>query len=173
MKNRTVKDFIALYDLKDEEKPVLIQSGTNADKTFIDNFRTAHTYALAMEDVQTGKVDSERCYLNRPLTDKEREAGEYSKQFVKGMVYRIKVRSWKGTALNEPQWYITEVLEEDVPCSAPEEIWAEYTKPIIIEDEVPGELTLNKDYDTFEREIQWCKKYVSLSPKVNAESKPS
>ena len=36
-----------------------------------------------------------------------------------------------------------------------------------------GELTLDKDYDTFEGEIQWCGKDVSLSLEVNAESKPS
>lgn len=42
-------------------KVVLIQSGTSADKTFMDNFWTAHTYALAMADVQTGQVISDRC----------------------------------------------------------------------------------------------------------------
>ena len=47
MKKRTVKDFIALYHTEDEEKLVLIQSGTSADKTFMDHFWTAHTYALA------------------------------------------------------------------------------------------------------------------------------
>ena len=36
-------------------------------------------------------------------------------------------------------------------------------KPVVIQDQVLGELTLNKDYDTFEGEIQWCGKDVSLS----------
>ena len=56
MKKRKVKDFIALYAPEDEEKLVLIQSGTSADKTFLDTFWTAHTHALAMVDVQTGQV---------------------------------------------------------------------------------------------------------------------
>ena len=34
----------------------------------------------------------------------------------------------------------------------------EYYKPVVVQDEVLGELTLNKDYDTFEGEIQWCGK---------------
>ena len=38
----------------------------------------------------------------------------------------------------QPQWYVTEVLEKGVPCPALEEIWAEYTKPILLEDEVLG-----------------------------------
>ena len=68
MKKRTVKDFIALYAQEDGEKLVLIQSGTSADKTFLDTFWTAHTHALAMADVQTGQVISGRCYLSWPLT---------------------------------------------------------------------------------------------------------
>ena len=96
MKKRTVKDFIALYAQEDGEKLVLIQSGTSADKTFLDTFWTAHTHALAMADVQTGQVISGRCYLSWPLTDKERESGGYSKRFAKGRIYRIKARGWKA-----------------------------------------------------------------------------
>ena len=66
MKKRKVKDFIALYAPEDEEKLVLIQSGTSADKTFLDTFWTAHTHALAMADVQTGQVLSGRCCLSWP-----------------------------------------------------------------------------------------------------------
>ena len=43
MKKRTVKDFVALYAPKDEEKLALIQTGTSADKTFLDTFWAAHT----------------------------------------------------------------------------------------------------------------------------------
>ena len=119
MKKRTVKDFIALYAPEDEEKLVLIQDGVSADKTFLDTYWAAHTHALAMADVQTGQVISGRCYLSWPLTDKERDAGDYSKRFTKGQIYRIKARGWKGDALYEPQWYVTEILEEGVPCPAP------------------------------------------------------
>ena len=116
MKKRKIKDFIALYAPEDEEKLVLIQSGTSADKTFLDTFWTAHTHALAMADATTGQVISGPCYLSWPLTDKDQEAGEYSKRFAKGKVYRVKARSWIGDALSEPMWYVTEVLEEIVPC---------------------------------------------------------
>ena len=173
MKKRTVKDFIALYNSDDEEKLALIQSGTSADKTFMDNFWSAHTCALAMADVQTGQVISERCYLNWPLTDKEREAGEYSNRFAKGKVYRIKVRGWKGTALNEPQWYVTEVLEEDVSCPALDDIWAEYIKPIVVEDEVLGTLTLDREMSFFNGICRWMEKDVQISLDVDIENKSS
>ena len=173
MKKRTVKDFIALYTLEDEEKLVLIQSGTSADKTFLDTFWTAHTYALAMANVQTGQVISDRCCLNWPLTDKEREAGNYSKRFAKGQVYRIKARIWKGEPLSEPQCYVTEVLEEGVPCPALEEIWAEYTKPILLEDEVLGILTLDREMSTFDGICKWMGKEVRISLDVELEKKAS
>ena len=173
MKKRTVKDFITLYIQDDEEMLVLIQNGTCADKTFLDTFWTAHTYALAMADVQTGKIISGRCYLSWPLTDKEREAGEYSKLFVKGQIYRIKARAWKGDILSEPHWYVTEVLEEGVPCPALEEIWAEYTKPILLENEVLGKLTLDREMSTLEGTCKWMGKEVHISLDVDIEKKAS
>ena len=173
MKKRTVKDFIALYAPEDEEKLVLIQDGISADKTFLDTFWAAHTHALAMAYVQTGEVISGRCYLSWPLTDNERENGDYSKLFSKGQIYRIKARAWKGDALSEPQWYVTEVLEEGVSCPALEEIWAEYTKPILLKDEVLGTLTLDREMSTFDGTCKWMGKEVQISLDVEIEKKAS
>ena len=171
MKKRKVKDFIALYTSEDEEKLVLIQSGTSADKTFLDTFWTANTHALAMADAVTGQVISGRCYLSWPLTDQERETGEYAKRFSKGNIYRIKACSWKANVLSEPRWYVTEVLEEGVPCPALEEIWAEYTNPVHLEDEVLGTLTLDREMSTFNGPCQWMGKDVRISLDVDIEKK--
>ena len=173
MKKRTVKDFIALYAPEDEEKLVLIQTGTSADKTFLDTFWAAHTHALAMADVQTGQVISGRCYLSWPLTDKEWDAGDYSKRFAKGKVYRIRARRWKGDGLDEPRWYVTQVLEEGIPCPALEEIWAEYTKPVLLEDEVLGTLTLDREMSYFSGTCQWMGKEVQISLDVEIENQAS
>jgi len=143
MKKRTVKDFIALYAPEDEEKLVLIQDGVSADKTFLDTYWAAHTHALAMADVQTGQAISGRCYLSWPLTDKERDAGDYSKRFTKGQIYRIKARGWKGDALYEPQWYVT------------------------------GTLTLDREMSIFEGTCKWMGKEVRISLDVEIEKKAS
>ena len=126
-----------------------------------------------MADVQTGQAISGRCCLSWPLTDKERDAGDYFKRFTKGQIYRIKARGWKGDALYEPQWYVTEVLEEGVPCPALEEIWAEYTKPILLEDEVLGTLTLDREMSIFEGTCKWMGKEVRISLDVEIEKKAS
>ena len=70
-------------------------------------------------------------------------------------------------------WCISEVVKVHEGCPELQAVLDEYHKPMVIQDQVLGELTLNKDYDTFEGEIQWCGKAVSLSLDVNAESKPS
>ena len=173
MKKRTVKDFVALYALEDEEKLVLIQDGVSADKTFLDTFWAAHTHALAMADVQTGQVISGRCCLSWPLTDKERDAGDYSKRFAKGQIYRIKARAWKGDELDEPRWYVTQVLEEGVPCPALEDIWTEYTKPVLLKDEVLGTLTLDREMSMFTGICQWMGKEVQISLDVEMENQAS
>lgn len=173
MKKRKVKDFIESYAPENEEQLVLIQSGTSADKTFLDTFWTAHSYALAMADTETGQVISGRCYLSWPLTEQERESGEYTERFRKGNIYRIKVRRWKGDALSEPLWYVTDVVTEGVSCLALEKIWADYTKPIILEDEVLGTLTLNREMSTFDGCCKWMGKDVQISLDVDVESKAS
>ena len=169
MKKRTVKDFISLYHAEDEEKLVLIQSGTSADKTFMDHFWTAHTYALAMADVQTGQVISDRCCQTSAVDGEE--TGKYSNDLQE--VYRIKVRGWKGTALSETQWYVTEIVEENAPCSALEEIWAGYIKPVVMEDELLGTLTLDKEMSFFTGTCQWMGKEIHISLDVDMEKKAS
>ena len=86
---------------------------------------------------------------------------------------RIKARIWKGEPLSEPQWYVTEVLEEGVPCPALEEIWAEYTKPILLEDEVLGILTQDREMSTFDGICKWMGKEVRISLDVELEKKAS
>ena len=173
MKKRRVKDFIALYAPEDEEKLVLIQTGTSADRTFLDTFWTAHVYALAMADAETEQIISERCYLSWPVMEQQRESEEYTERFRKGNIYRIKVHRWKGNALSEPHWYVTDVLEEGVSCPALEKIWEDYTKPILLEDEVLGKLTLNRETSTFNGTCKWMGKDVNISLDVNIEKKSS
>ena len=63
--------------------------------------------------------------------------------------------------------------DKNALCPELQAVLDEYHKPVVIQDEVLGELKLDKDYNTFEGEIQWCGTDVYLSLEVNAESKPS
>ena len=59
-------------------------------------------------------------------------------------------------------WCISEIVNAHEDCPELQAVLDEYHKPVVIQDQVLGELTLDKDYDTFEGEIQWCGKDVSF-----------
>lgn len=89
----------------------------------------AHTHVLAMACPDwTGDLRS--MLPERPLTDKERDAGDYSKAVRWRARYTAsKARGWKGDALSEPSGMLTpEVLEEGVSVRT-EEIWVNIQNP--------------------------------------------
>ena len=90
-------------------------------------------------------------------------------------MYRLKARKTiphevpEGvTASSQNQFLIVEVLEEDSPCPALEGVLAEYRRPVVVTDEVLGELTLDKDLDTFEGEILWRGEQIFVVLEVDA-----
>ena len=70
-------------------------------------------------------------------------------------------------------WCISEVVSHHEDCPKLQSILDEYHKPVVIYDQVLGELTLDKDFGSFEGEIKWCGQKVLLSLEVNAENKAS
>lgn len=167
MKKRGIKDFQALYDSVDEEWLVLIQNRVAADKTFLDKFWTAHAYALAAVNLSTNEIIAKRCYLSWPLSDREYEEGEYAKRFEKGSIYRVKARDWCGTPTQDRHLYVTEVLADRVASPVLEQIWADYTKPILLEDDVLGTLVLDREFSVFNGNCQWMGSSVCFSLSID------
>ena len=167
MKKRGIKDFQALYDSVDEEWLVLIQNGVAADKTFLDKFWTAHAYALAAVNLSTNEIIAKRCYLSWPLSDREYEEGEYAKRFEKGSIYRVKARDWCGTPTQDRHLYVTEVLADRVASPILEQIWADYTKPVLLEDDVLGTLVLDREFSVFDGNCQWMGSSVCFSLSID------
>ena len=90
-------------------------------------------------------------------------------------VYRLKARKKipheipEGvTASSQNQFLIVEVLEEDAPCPALDEVLAEYRKPVVLADGELGELSLDKDLDMFEGEVLWRGEQICVSLEVDA-----
>ena len=167
MKKRGIKDFQALYDSVDEEWLVLIQNGVAADKIFLDKFWTAHAYALAAVNLSTNEIIAKRCYLSWPLSDREYEEGEYAKRFEKGSIYRVKARDWCGTPTQDRHLYVTEVLADRVASPILEQIWADYTKPVLLEDDVLGTLVLDREFSVFNGNCQWMGSSVCFSLSID------
>ena len=66
---------------------------------------------------------------------------------------------------------VVEVLEKNVACPKLEEILTEYRKPIILQDDVLGELTYDKQIKSFEGNIAWLGGKVHISLYVDKDNK--
>ena len=54
-----------------------------------------------------------------------------------------------------------------------EDTWREYTKPVVLEDEVLGTLTLNREFSTFDGVCKWMDNEIRISLDVEVEKKAS
>lgn len=152
---------------------VLLAGGGGAGKR--NGFWDVSHYFIAYVDCQTGALHTGDGRIVYPVSDEEHDAGGILDRFRREGVYRLKARKKiphevpEGvTASSQNQFLIVEVLEEDAPCPALEEVLAEYRRPVVVTDEVLGELTLDKDLDTFEGEILWCGEQIFLVLEVDA-----
>ena len=152
---------------------VLLAGGGGAGKR--SGFWDVSHYFIAYVDCQTGALHTGGGRIVYPVSDEEHAAGGVLDRFRREGVCRLKARKKiprevpEGvTASLQNQFLIVEVLEEDPPCPALEEVLAEYRRPVVVTDEVLGELTLDKDLDTFEGEVLWCGEQIFLVLEVDA-----
>ena len=152
---------------------VLLAGGGGAGKR--SGFWDVSHYFIAYVDCQTGALHTGDGRIVYPVSDEEHDAGGILDRFPREAVYRLKARKKiphevpEGvTASSQNQFLIVEVLEEDAPSPALEEVLAEYLRPVVVVDEVLGELTLDKDLDMFEGEVLWRGEQICVSLEVDA-----
>jgi len=138
---------------------VLLAGGGGAGKR--NGFWDVSHYFIAYVDCQTGALHTGDGRIVYPVSDEEHDALKARKKIPHEVPEGV-------TASSQNQFLIVEVLEEDPPCPALEEVLAEYRRPVVVTDEVLGELTLDKDLDTFEGEILWCGEQIFLVLEVDA-----
>ena len=171
--NMTQAEWERTFEDEPKEILVLLAGGSGAGKR--NGFWDVSHYFIAYVDCQTGALYTGDGRIVYPVSDEEHDAGGILDRFRREAVYRLKARKEvphevpegvTASSLNE--FLIVEVLEEDPPCPALEEVLAEYRRPVVVTDEVLGELTLDKDLDTFEGEILWCGEQIFLVLEVDA-----
>ena len=152
---------------------VLLAGGGGAGKR--SGFWDVSHYFIAYVDCQTGALHTGDGRIAYPVSDEEHDAGGILDRFRREGVYRLKARKKiphevpEGvTASSQNQFLIVEVLEEDTPSPALEEVLAEYLRPVVVVDEVLGELTLDKDLDMFEGEVLWRGEQICVSLEFDA-----
>ena len=171
--NMTQEEWERTFEDEAREILVLLAGGRGASKR--NSFWEVAHYFVAYVDCQTGALYTGDGRIVYPVSDEEHDAGGILDLFRQEAVYRLKARKKvpheapNGVAASSlSQFLIVEVLEERPPCPALEEVLAEYRRPVVVTDEVLGELTLDKDYDVFEGHVLWRGKQICLSLEVDA-----
>ena len=169
----TQAEWERTFEEEAREILVLLAGGGGAGKR--NGFWDVSHYFIAYVDCQTGALHTGDGRIVYPVSDEEHDAGGILDRFRREAVYRLKARKKiphevpEGvTASSQNQFLIVDVLEEDAPCPVLEEVLADYRRPVVVVDEVLGELTLNKDLDMFEGEALWCGEQICVSLEVDA-----
>ena len=171
--NMTQAEWERTFEDEAREILVLLAGGSGAGKR--NGFWDVSHYFIAYVDCQTGALHTGDGRIVYPVSDEEHDAGGILDRFPREAVYRLKARKKiphkvpEGmSASSQNQFLIVEVLEEDAPCPALDKVLAEYRKPVVLNDEELGKLTLDKDLDMFEGEILWRGEQICLSLEVDA-----
>ena len=170
--NMTQAEWERTFEEEAREVLVLLAGGSGAGKR--SGFWDVSHYFIAYVDCQTGALHTGDGRIVYPVSDEEHDAGGILDRFRREAVYRLKARKKipsevpEGvTASSQNQFLVVEVLEEDASCPALEEVLAEYRRPVVVVDEVLGELTLDKDLDMFEGEALWRGEQICVSLEVD------
>ena len=171
--NMTQAEWERTFEDEAGEIVVLLAGSSGAAKR--NGFwESAHSY-LAYVDCETGTLCADDGRLVYPVSDEEYAAGGILGRFRDEEIYRVAARKKIShelpegmSASSQNRLLVVEVLEENPPCPALEEVLAEYRRPVVVTDEVLGELTLDKDLDTFEGEILWRGEQIFVVLEVDA-----
>ena len=171
--NMTQAEWERTFEEEAREILVLLAGGGGAGKR--NGFWDVSHYFIAYVDCQAGALHAGGGRIVYPVSNEQHDAGRILDRFRREAVYRLKARKKiphevpEGvTASSQNQFLIVDVLEEDASCPDLEEVLADYRRPVVVVDEVLGELTLNKDLDMFEGEVLWCGEQICVSLEVDA-----
>ena len=169
----TQEEWECTFEEDAREILVLLAGGGGVGKR--NGFWDVSHYFIAYVDCQTGALRTGDGRIVYPVSDEEHDDGGILDRFRREAVYRLKARKKipheipEGvTASSQNEFLIVKVLEEDAPCPALEEVLADYRRPVVVTDEVLGELTLDKDLDMFEGEVLWRGEQICVSLEVDA-----
>ena len=170
------EEFYEMYESEEQEVVALINRCIGGGYNWKGKFWEMTVVTLGIMFCDTGEVSTKEVRLDWPVTDEDRNGEKGWGRFRNEQICRLKIRrmkeEWAKDLVARP-WCISEVIKPYEDCPELLAILDEYHKPVVIQDEVLGEITLDKNYGVFEGEIKWCGKDVLLSLEVNAESKPS
>ena len=158
---------------KEQEILVLRHEGDVTSKR--NGFWEVAICCFAFISLETGELHKEECRFVFSASEKEYE-NHLIPEFDEETVYHLKVRKKLPEELPEIiirrlDFLLVDVIEKNVKSPELEEILAEYKKPIIIEDDILGELLYDRTINSFDGHIPWLDKKIDISLDVYKDNK--
>ena len=166
----TQKEWEDSFEKKEKEIIVLRHEGGGG--SLRNGFWDWAAYFLAYVDCETGELHKEEGCIVFPVTDKE----NLPYQFEDETIYKLKVRAKlpeevpNGVLPTKKHFLVVEVLEKNAACKELEEILAEYRKPIILQDDILGELIYDKQIKSFQGSIIWQDRKINIILDVDKDN---
>ena len=167
----TLSEWEDSFEKKEREIIVLRHEGGGG--SLRNGFWEWDAYFLAYVDCETGELHKEEGRIEFPVIDKE----EPPFQFEEESIYKLMVREKlpeevpEGALPAKNYFLVVKVLEKNAVCPELEEILIEYRKPVVLQDDVLGELTYDKLLKSFEGNIAWLLGKIHISLYVDKDNK--
>ena len=161
------------FDKKEQEILVLRHEGDVTSKR--NGFWEVAICCLAFISLETGELHKEECRFVFSASEKEYE-NHLIPEFDKETIYHLKVRKKLPEELPEIMikrldFLLVSVIEKDVKNPELEEILTEYKKPVIIGDDILGEMVYDRKIKSFEGHILWIDKNIDIYLDIDKDNK--
>ena len=167
----TLSEWEDTFEKREREIIVLRHEGGGG--SLRNGFWEWDAYFLAYVDCKTGELHKEEGRIEFPVIDKE----EPPFQFKDECIYKLRVREKlpeevpEGALPAKNYFLVVKVLEKNAVCPELEEMLIEYRKPVVLQDDVLGELTYDKLLKSFEGNIAWLRGKIHISLYVDKDNK--
>ena len=167
----TLSEWEDTFEKKEREIIVLRHEGGGG--SLRNGFWEWDEYFLAYVDCETGELHKEEGRIEFPVIDKE----EPPFQFEEESIYKLRVREKlpeevpEGALPAKNYFLVVKVLEKNAVCPELEEILIEYRKPVVLQDDILGELTYDKQLKSFEGNVAWLRGKIHISLYVDKDNK--
>lgn len=183
LNNKECKDFVSQYKDEELELVVLFNDETcGSGRVNGDLFWTASAEFLAYQNTAAGEIENGNGSVVWVISDEEQElyGSSYPYSFKKESMYRLRVRELADRTVQDgrlPSLYnrflIVEKLEEVFCNDALTNIFNEYRKPVVIEDNILGFFSLNKKHSCFKGRVEWLGENISVHMNVDNHNESS
>ena len=167
----TLSEWEDTFEKKEKEIIALRHEGGGG--SLRNGFWEWDAYFLAYVDCETGELHKEEGRIEFPVIDKE----EPPFQFEDETIYKLRVREKlpeevpEGVLPSKNYFLVVDILEEDAVCPELEEMLIEYRKPVVLQDDILGELTYDKQLKSFEGNMAWLRGEIHISLYVDKDNK--